>query len=57
MEEIIRMQILAYLLAYFTTLTNFKNLKIVSWVFIPPKLNIYTINLQEIFPCPLPFKD
>ena len=28
----------------------------VSWVFIPPKLNIYTINSEKKFKCPPPFK-
>ena len=27
----------------------------ISWVFIPPNLNIYTINPEKIFPCPPPF--
>ena len=39
-EETIRMQILAYFVSLFYHLNEF--LKMVSWVFIPPKLNIYT---------------
>ena len=32
--------------AYFPTLTNSKILKMMSWIFILPKLNIYAITLE-----------
>ena len=55
-EETIVVQILAYFVSLFYYLNEFQNFKMVSWVVIPSKLNIYTINSEYIFPCSPPFK-
>ena len=49
MEETIRMQILAYFVSLFYHLNELYKFKMVSWVFMPPKLNIYTMNSEYIF--------
>ena len=55
MEETIRMQILAYLSAYFTTLTNYKNFKNdIVGLYTTQTKNLHN-KLNINFLCPLPF--